>query len=102
MKKFLIILLIGVGVLQFYFKNNNVIESTNETIVNEFSNSGAMKALTAAKKIAEPITSFECDGRQHCSQMSSYQEAKYFLQHCPNTKMDGDNDGIPCERQFDK
>jgi len=34
--------------------------------------------------------------------MSSYQEAKYFIQHCPNTKMDGDNDGIPCETQFKK
>lgn len=40
---------------------------------------------------------FKCDGRQHCSQMRSYQEAKYFIKHCPNTKMDGDDDGIPCE-----
>jgi len=45
---------------------------------------------------------FKCDGRQHCSQMKSYSEAKYFIMHCPNTKMDGDNDGIPCERQFKK
>jgi hypothetical protein len=40
---------------------------------------------------------FRCDGRQHCSQMSSCEEATYFLQHCPNVKMDGDSDGIPCE-----
>jgi len=32
--------------------------------------------------------------------MGSYEEAKYFIKNCPNTKMDGDNDGIPCERQF--
>ena len=43
---------------------------------------------------------FKCDGRQHCSQMHSYGEAKFFLNNCPNTKMDGDHDGIPCERQF--
>ena len=43
---------------------------------------------------------FTCDGREHCSQMGSYEEAKYFLNNCPNTKMDGDYDGIPCERQF--
>lgn len=43
---------------------------------------------------------FKCDGRQHCSQMKSYEEAKFFIQNCPNTKMDGDSDGIPCERQF--
>jgi hypothetical protein len=43
---------------------------------------------------------YQCDGRQHCSQMNSHEEAKYFIENCPNTKMDGDNDGKPCERQF--
>lgn len=46
--------------------------------------------------------SFSCDGRQHCSQMTSCAEATYFLQHCPNTKMDGNYDGIPCEQQWCK
>lgn len=41
---------------------------------------------------ARPTTSaadaptFSCDGRQHCSQMRSCSEAKYFLAHCPGTK----------------
>nr|WP_227671480.1 excalibur calcium-binding domain-containing protein [Psychrobacter sp. 72-O-c] len=43
---------------------------------------------------------FSCDGRQHCSQMKSCEEATYFIQYCPNTKMDGNNDGIPCEQQW--
>lgn len=43
---------------------------------------------------------FTCDGRQHCSQMRSCDEAKYFLAHCPGVKMDGDRDGIPCEDQW--
>jgi len=43
---------------------------------------------------------YQCDGRTHCSQMRSCDEAKYFVQHCPNTQMDGDGDGIPCERQW--
>jgi len=43
---------------------------------------------------------FQCDGRQHCSQMRSCDEAKYFLAHCPGVKMDGDRDGIPCEEQW--
>ncbi|ASP47196.1 cold shock domain-containing protein [Cognaticolwellia beringensis] len=54
------------------------------------------------RQVTKPKPSFSCDGRQHCSQMSSYDEAKYFLQNCPNTKMDGDRDGIPCERQFNR
>ena len=44
--------------------------------------------------------SFTCDGRVHCSQMRSCDEAKYFAQHCPNVKMDGNHDGIPCEKQW--
>ncbi|MBJ6981967.1 excalibur calcium-binding domain-containing protein [Luteimonas sp. MC1572] len=32
--------------------------------------------------------------------MTSCAEAKYFIAHCPNTKMDGDRDGIPCEEQW--
>ncbi|MBQ4799779.1 cold shock domain-containing protein [Pseudoalteromonas sp. MMG006] len=40
---------------------------------------------------------FTCDGRQHCSQMTSKDEAIFFINNCPNTKMDGDRDGKPCE-----
>jgi hypothetical protein len=49
---------------------------------------------------AAPAGRFTCDGRQYCSQMTSCEEATYFLQHCPDPKMDGDHDGIPCERQW--
>jgi len=43
---------------------------------------------------------FRCDGRTRCSQMTSCKEAKFFLKNCPNTVMDGDGDGIPCESQW--
>jgi cold shock CspA family protein len=43
---------------------------------------------------------FQCDGRQHCSQMTSCREAKLFLKNCPGMQMDGDGDGIPCEQQW--
>jgi hypothetical protein len=49
---------------------------------------------------SEEGSKFSCDGRVYCSQMTSCAEAKFFLAHCPGTKMDGDGDGIPCERQF--
>lgn len=54
------------------------------------------------KKTNKVYSQFKCDGRTYCSQMKSYEEALFFIQHCPNTKMDGDEDGIPCERQFGK
>ena len=40
-----------------------------------------------------------CDGRTHCSQMHSCGDARAQM-HCPNAAMDGDGDGIPCERQW--
>ncbi len=43
---------------------------------------------------------YTCDGRTHCSHMTSCEEATYFLRNCPGTKMDGDNDGVPCETQW--
>jgi hypothetical protein len=45
---------------------------------------------------------FSCDGRTHCSQMTSCEEATYFINHCPGTKMGGNNDGVPCESQWCK
>lgn len=45
--------------------------------------------------------SFHCEsGKTHCSHMSSCAEATFYIRNCPNTSMDGDGDGIPCERQF--
>lgn len=49
---------------------------------------------------AAPAGPYRCDGRIHCSQMSSCAEATWVLQHCPGTQMDGDRDGIPCETQW--
>lgn len=53
----------------------------------------------ASRQVPVP-TDARCDGRTHCSQMTSCAEAKYFLKHCPGTQMDGNHDGIPCERQW--
>ena len=54
-------------------------------------------AASAAPAASAPS---RCDGRTHCSHMRSCEEAKYFIQHCPNTQMDGDRDGVPCEEQW--
>jgi hypothetical protein len=50
---------------------------------------------------AQPTTAqYRCDGRTRCSQMTSCDEAKFFLRTCPGTQLDGDSDGIPCEQQW--
>ncbi len=55
---------------------------------------------TNSPSVSNALSSFSCDGRKHCSQMKSCEEAKYFLANCPGVKMDGDRDGIPCEEQW--
>ncbi|MBB1450010.1 excalibur calcium-binding domain-containing protein [Pseudoalteromonas sp. SG43-1] len=47
--------------------------------------------------IPKSTQNFTCDGRQYCTEMRSREEAVYFINNCPNTKMDGDGDGKPCE-----
>jgi len=65
----------------------------------------AASAAAAAPRETPPAraatpSGFSCDGRRYCSQMRSCAEAKYFLANCPGVKMDGDNDGLPCEEQW--
>ncbi|MCC8473906.1 excalibur calcium-binding domain-containing protein [Xanthomonas arboricola] len=54
----------------------------------------------AAAPASAPTAQYSCGGRTRCTQMSSCAEATYVLQHCPNTAMDGDHDGVPCEDQW--
>lgn len=45
-------------------------------------------------------SNYQCRGKVYCSEMTSCAEAKFYLRNCPGTKMDGDNDGVPCEQQW--
>ncbi|WP_019520375.1 cold shock domain-containing protein [Faucicola boevrei] len=93
--------IIGVFVLVSigYFVYGNFIKSTEpeftpiQTVV-------STPIQKPAQTISKPKKSYVCDGRQHCSQMTSKEEAQYFLKHCPDVKMDGDRDGDACEDQF--
>lgn len=60
----------------------------------------ALPSTIVATPTANLSANYNCDGRRLCSQMTSCEEATYFLRHCPNTEMDGDNDGVPCESQW--
>lgn len=59
-------------------------------------------AAPAPAAMVRPVATpaFQCDGRTTCGQMNSCAQARFFIQHCPNTTMDGDGDGIPCEQQW--
>jgi len=90
LKKILLLALVGFGAWNYY--TNNLNSAASPTI----RWSGEAEVPKEAP-IYNSQTSFSCDGRQHCSQMTSRAEAEFFTRNCPNTKMDGDRDGIPCE-----
>lgn len=60
----------------------------------------AQQVMPAAARAAPANAAFQCDGRKHCSQMTSCAEAKLFLNNCPGMEMDGNHDGVPCEQQW--
>ena len=65
---------------------------------------GAVTVLQATAEDSGDLSTqtgnFKCDGRRYCSQMKSCAEAIFFLKNCPNTEVDGDFDGVPCEEQW--
>lgn len=46
----------------------------------------------------EDFTGYKCEGKRYCSEMTC-KEARFYIKNCPNVEIDGDLDGIPCERQ---
>ncbi|MFO7640556.1 MAG: excalibur calcium-binding domain-containing protein [Candidatus Competibacteraceae bacterium] len=40
---------------------------------------------------------FTCAGKRRCGEMTSCEEAKFYLTLCGVRSLDGDKDGTPCE-----
>ena len=92
MKRLILFILMSLAAWQAYgeYKKRQAPEPAPQAI-----------ADTAPRSPA-PVASYKCDGRTQCSHMTSCEEATWFLRNCPGTKMDGNNDGVPCERQWCK
>jgi len=45
-----------------------------------------------------PNRSYNCGKKRYCSQMTSCEEAMFYYRVCSLKRLDGDGDGIPCER----
>lgn len=98
MKRLIIVMLVGFLAWQGYAKHQTNLAARAEA---ESSDDIAKDVGIAAEKRDVTNTGqFRCDGRTYCSQMTSCAEATFFLNNCPGVKMDGDHDGIPCERQW--
>ncbi|CAH0272249.1 hypothetical protein ROS9278_03699 [Roseomonas sp. CECT 9278] len=41
---------------------------------------------------------WRCGEKTYCTQMTSCDEALFHFRHCGLLRLDGDRDGVPCER----
>lgn len=93
----IVLLLMGLGVF-------GVDRYRSYMAAKSIANRAPQRVMTAPAESARPQLpaepAFRCDGRLHCSQMTSCGEAQFFLRNCPGVKMDGDGDGVPCEQQL--
>ncbi len=52
---------------------------------------------TAAPTSAASSSGFTCAGKRRCGEMTSCEEAKFYLTSCGVGSLDGNKDGVPCE-----
>ncbi|MBP9916182.1 MAG: excalibur calcium-binding domain-containing protein [Thiobacillaceae bacterium] len=90
MKKYVLLVLIALAGWQWFSKSQHA-EGVPATLRDSDMTNNPVEL---------PSKTYSCDGRTHCSQMTSCAEATYFLRNCPDTKMDGNHDGVPCEQQW--
>ena len=53
--------------------------------------------LEQASLSAESVGDFTCGPKRFCKQMDSCAEARFYLENCGVSRLDKDDDGIPCE-----
>jgi len=100
MKRFLSGLVIGALFMFYYQRANHTYAQTASADPPRSESIRADKSVFIAVEATTESPQFVCDGRVYCSQMHSCEEATYFLEHCPGVKMDGEGDGVPCEKQW--
>ncbi|WP_442970729.1 excalibur calcium-binding domain-containing protein [Roseomonas sp. USHLN139] len=68
----------------------------------DWRHSGGAASRTAAPRQSTPAppsgSGFSCGTKRYCGQMLNCAEAQFYFRRCGVTRLDGDRDGIPCER----
>jgi hypothetical protein len=98
MKRFIIALLLALAAWQGYdlYQSRRAARKSPMGVADT---TQRIKPFSVQRNV-EPTSQYKCDGRIYCSQMTSCEEATFFLKNCPGVKMDGNYDGIPCEKQW--
>lgn len=100
MKRVIVVALLALLAWQGYARYQRTAASADQASAPRPSEQGMSRLLQTTQQAGTGAGTFKCDGRTYCSQMTSCAEANYFLKNCPGVKMDGNNDGVPCEKQW--
>jgi endonuclease YncB( thermonuclease family) len=49
------------------------------------------------ERSADAVPAFQCGLKTYCREMMNCSEARFHLESCGLTRLDGDGDGVPCE-----
>ena len=88
----LLLLIVGIA-LAYHFGRVPSVADRSEAVESDAPERAARRVPIAAE-------TFTCEGKTRCREMRSCAEATFYLAHCPGVKIDGDNDGVPCESQW--
>ena len=55
------------------------------------------RVATSNEEPKENNPEFECGTKRYCREMTSCEEATYYLEQCGLSSLDGNGDGKPCE-----
>ena len=55
------------------------------------------RGVRVSSGVTQKADNATCGSKRYCGEMSSCEEAMYFLNSCGLSRLDGDGDGIPCE-----
>ena len=88
----------GLGIIMLVIAVAFGIEQLNKR--NFFSNAPVPVVEAVDAEAANIGSRFQCEGKTRCSQMTSCEEAMFYLNNCPGSVTDGDGDGRPCEDQW--
>ncbi|HEU0220132.1 MAG TPA: thermonuclease family protein [Gallionella sp.] len=63
--------------------------------VDDKSHAAVASATTASDT---NLLGYSCGSKKHCSEMTSCEEARHYLKQCGIQTLDGNGDGVPCEK----
>ena len=70
-----------------------------ETIATVVNKRMLKKELRSSAEPAAPLDKdVPCGDKRYCKEMTSCDEAKFYLSQCELSPLDGDADGVPCEK----